>query len=627
MAIIIVRRLYFYAAAFIGLQMLATGARDLLDTLLERAIAPPALGPADQAVLRLSASAALLLIGLPLWGIHWWVVQRGAARVEEQRSALRRLYVYLVLLVAVLFALFGLRDLLAALLSGEGLSLTRSRLSTPIATLVVEGLIWLYHWRIAGRDRLEVEQSGSPATLRRWYMVIIQAVSLAVAAFAAIDLIHQLFQLALSTPLGSGTAYGSTVATLAAGLAIWLPQHLWARRLVQLPSALQADEARSTLRQVYSALVLAVTAVAGLGGAAIVLYAVLLASLGGAGWSSVIADHTRALATVLVAAPLWFYHSRQLAAEARFSQLPARSETAGRMFRYLMAAIGLGALFFGLGGLLSTLLRMLLAPDVLGSGWRDPLSFYLALSLVALPVYAGLARAIERRVRGVPAEERALSRRVYLYAALLFGIVAMVIAAVVLVRLLLGALLGTAEPDFLAEAGRWAGYALVGGAIVAAYVLLLRRGGTAGRETGAGMTIAVLADEPLREPLAAALAREWPEAAIRSGGVADPESAALLDGANVLIVRLADVLEGPLAGLARSFGGRRLLLAGPVPGYELIGAWRREDALVREVVQSLRGAPKDQSEDTDSRLQATDSYARGIASQSDDRVEPAGESG
>src|SRR5262250_931797 len=101
MAMTIVRRLYFYAAAFIGLQMLAAGARDLLGTLLERLLAPPALGPAGQSALRLSASAALLLIGLPLWAIHWWVVQRSASRAEEQRASLRRLYIYLVLLVAV----------------------------------------------------------------------------------------------------------------------------------------------------------------------------------------------------------------------------------------------------------------------------------------------------------------------------------------------------------------------------------------------------------------------------------------------------------------------------------------------------------------------------------------------
>jgi hypothetical protein len=590
MAMTIVRRLYLYAAAFIGLQMLAADARDLLGTLLEQLLAPPALSPADQMVLQLSASAALLLIGLPLWTVHWWVVQRGAARTEEQHSALRRLYVYLVLLVAVLFVLFGLRDLIEALLSGEGLSLVGSQLAVAIATLVVYAPIWVYHWRVVEQDRLEVEQTGAPATLRRWYMVIVQAVSLAVAAFGAVDVLHRLLQLALTTTLGSTPNISAAVAMLAAGLAIWLRHHLWARNLVLIASPLQPDEARSTLRQVYSALLVAATAVAGLGGLATVLYAVLLAGLGEAMWSAVLAEHTQALAVVLVAAPLWAYHRRQMSAEARASDLPARSETAQRMFSYLMAAVGLGALFFGLGGLLSTLLRMLMARDVLGAGWREPLSLNLALALVALPVYGVTTQAIERRVRSAPAEERALSRRIYLYAALLFGIVATVVTAVVLVRLVIGALLGSAEPDFLAEAGRWAGYMLVGGAIAVTHALLLRRGGAAPRESGAGTIIVVVADEPLRRALLAAVARELPGATIRSAGVADPELAAILDGADVVIVRLADVLDGPVAGLIRAFRGRRMLLAGPVPGYEVIGVRWREDALVREVAQSLRSA-------------------------------------
>jgi Domain of unknown function (DUF5671) len=588
MAITLVRRLYFYAAAFIGLQMLAAGARDLLSALLERLLVPPAFGPPEQSIIRLSGSAALLLIGLPLWGVHWWVVQRGAASTEEQRSPLRRLYAYLALLVAALFVLFGIRDLLDALLSGEGLGLMGAQLSMAVATLVVYAPIWVYHWRVVGQDRLDVEQIGATATLRRWYMIIVQAVSLTVAALGAIDLLHQLLQLALTTAIGSSLGIGASVAMLVAGLAIWLPHHLWARQLVQLTSPLQADEARSSLRQVYSALLVAATAVAALGGLATVLYAVLLATFGDATWSTVLADHTQALAVVLVAAPLWVYHRRQMIAEAHYSDLPARGETAQRMFSYLMAAVGLGALFFGLGGLLSTLLRMALAPDVLGSGWRDPLSLYLALTLVALPVYAATTQAIERRVRSSPAEERALSRRIYLYAALLFGIVATVIAAVVLVRLILGALLGTAEPDFLAEAGRWAGYTLVGGAIAVAYALLLRRGGAAPSDTGAGTTIAVVADEPLRQALLTAVARELPGAAIRSAGAGDAGLAATLDGADVLIVRLADALDGPLAGPIHAFGGRRLLLAGPVPGYEVIGVRQHEDALIREMTRHLR---------------------------------------
>ena len=65
---------------------------------------------------------------------------------------------------------------------------------------------------------------------------------------------------------------------------------------------------------------------------------------------------------------------KRLAAEAQADRSPERGATAQRVFEYLMAAVGLAASFFGLGGLLATLARIVLAPDALGSGWRDPLS-------------------------------------------------------------------------------------------------------------------------------------------------------------------------------------------------------------------------------------------------------------
>ncbi len=207
------------------------------------------------------------------------VAQRAAAHPEEQHAALRRLYLYLALLAAALFLLFSLRDLLDALLSGEPLDLSVGQLSRAIASLVVHGPIWFYHWRVAAQDRLEVERAGNPATLRRWYLVLVQAFSLGVAAFGAIDVLNRLLQLATTTAIGGDLGVGAALAGLIAGLAIWLPHHIWARRLVRDTSPLQADEVRSTLRQVYSALLVAVTAVAALGGLATILYAILLAGL------------------------------------------------------------------------------------------------------------------------------------------------------------------------------------------------------------------------------------------------------------------------------------------------------------------------------------------------------------
>jgi hypothetical protein len=376
---------------------------------------------------------------------------------------------------------------------------------------------------------------------------------------------------------------------LIAALAIWLPHHLWAAWLVRAPSPLRADELHSTLRQVYAALVITVTAIAALGGLVALLYAVLLAGFGGATWQSLLVDQTRALATVIVAAPLWAYHRRLLADEARMSAQAARLATAQHIIGYLMAAIGLAALFFGLGELLSTLLRLVLAPDVFGVGWREPLSRALALTGVALPVYGITAQAMEQRAHATPAEERTLARRVYLYAALLFGIAATVIAVVALLRLVLSALLGAPPSDLPIQLGRWVGYTLPGAVIAVFYALRLRRASVLHSDSGAGITIAIVADEPLRHALVAACAREAPGATILSGGADDlPPTIAAIGAADILVATLAPALDGPLAASIHAFGGRRLLLATDTSGYEIIGSRRNDAAMVRAAAQAVR---------------------------------------
>jgi hypothetical protein len=591
MSAIVVRRSYFYAAALLGLQLFAVGLSDLFGALLERLLAPAVIGTPELAATRLSLSVALVLVGLPLWAIHWSVAQRMARRTEEQHARLRRVYGYLVLLIAVLTVLFALRDLFAVLFGAVVAEQAGLQAANAIGGIVVQGGIWAYHWRVFSADRAAVEPAEGTATLRRWYLLLAQAISLSLASVAAIVLIHQLLQQILVPAIDATLGIGESLAMLIAALAVWLPHHLWADWLVRAPSPLRADELRSTLRQVYAALVITATAIAALGGMTALLYAVLLAGFGGATWQSLLVDQTGALATVIVAAPLWAYHRRQLANEARMSAQAARVATAQHVIGYLMAAIGLAALFFGLGELLSTLLRSVLAPDVFGAGWREPLSRALALTVVALPVYGITAQAMERRAHATPAEERTLARRIYLYAALLFGLAATVSAVVALLRLVLSALLGAPAPDLPIELGRWVGYTLPGAAIAVFYALRLRRASVLQSDIGAGITIAIVADEPLRHALVAACAREASRATILAGGGDElAPTIAAIGAADILVATLAPALDGPLAASIHAFGGRRLLLATDTCGYEIIGPRRSDAALVRAAAQAVRAS-------------------------------------
>lgn len=581
-----VRRLYIYLAAFIGLQMLAAGAGGLCAFVGERWLGAAPLGDPGGAALRMASSVALVAVGLPLWGAHWAMARRDALAPEGQRSALRRLYAYAVLLVAALGAMTGLQSGLALALEGLGRGVGSVAPVAPLCGAAVSAAVWLAHWPVFAADRDLVERSGACATLRRWYLALALWASLGMLSFGAGVLIHGLLQRYAFDAPGSARQLAAPAAALVSGLALWLPHELWSRRLVRAPGPLRADELGSTLRQVFVAMVVASSTVAALAGLTALLAAALRAALGEATWAGAFAEETRAAAALAVGLPILFYEREQLVLTARLSGAEGRAGTARRLISYLVAAVSLVALYAGLGGLLGTLLRLWLGEWAVGDAWRTPLSWYVATTAVALPVFVTVARRSEGLARGSAEEERALSRRIYLYAALLFGVVAGVVMGTRLVQLLVVAALGEAGASAAGEVGRLLGYTALGLAMAAAHGALLRRAGAARGAAGAGRTVALAAGGALGQSLEAALAHELPGATVVTlGGADSPERRAALAGADLLILPLAALGDPALAG----FAGARLVLATPLEGATLVGARREGPALAREAARAARG--------------------------------------
>ena len=125
---------------------------------------------------------------------------------------------------------------------------------------------------------------------------------------------------------------------------------------------------------------------------------------------------------MLVAAAIWTYHQKRVQEEA--TQLREGRLSARRVYRYLMAFIGLGTLIAGLIFLLGILLNLWInatsSGAVVTSGWwRTPLSLCLALLFVGTPLWLFYWRGILQMVsEGDMAERGATSRRIFLYAVL-----------------------------------------------------------------------------------------------------------------------------------------------------------------------------------------------------------------
>src|SRR5262252_3746965 len=152
-----VRRTYLYLLAFAGLSMLSIALANLAQVLIDIALQSPVVR-ADRYVRdTISLNAAAALVGLPAWLLHWWWIQRSARSDQRERaSTLRRLYVYLVLASAMLITALSAADALRQALAGlAGLPPGNPWLNAlrPLPFAATGLIVWLYHWRIADRDR------------------------------------------------------------------------------------------------------------------------------------------------------------------------------------------------------------------------------------------------------------------------------------------------------------------------------------------------------------------------------------------------------------------------------------------------------------------------------------------
>ncbi len=90
-----IRRLYLYSFTFISLETVLWGLINLLRAALDE-------GRAGGATDQLAGALAFLIVGLPFFLLHWWLVQRSLEQPEERSAGLRAVFLYGVLLALLL---------------------------------------------------------------------------------------------------------------------------------------------------------------------------------------------------------------------------------------------------------------------------------------------------------------------------------------------------------------------------------------------------------------------------------------------------------------------------------------------------------------------------------------------
>lgn len=432
-----VRRLYLYLMSGISLGVLLVGLNILLTVVLHAlGIGRGELvGGSEGDRQALSLAAALIVVGLLVWGVHWLLVERSLRPDNPQRDAERgagerALYISLVLAVLLVFGVLAGTQLVEELTSrlfgvrrqDEFFS---TDLGASLATVVVTGSAWAYHVAIRQRDLRAGPLTGAGAWMPRVYLYGAALAGLILTALNVSTLLGT-GVLALSgrvpdVDVGDFRERQASVAI--AGIItwgiVWLGHWWYATRLTHGTGWRAESERRARLRVAYFVAAIGSMALATAIFAFLALFGALRQALG-APDPFAPQDAMEAMAVPLVSllpwAAGWWLHRNWLFAEAREAEDPARVATAERLNAAVVALIGLGALAGGLAGLLGLLLDALLGGNrTLGDFWKGELAGYLAAAAIGVVFWLWNWLRLQARHAASPREEAdSTVRRAYL---------------------------------------------------------------------------------------------------------------------------------------------------------------------------------------------------------------------
>ncbi len=474
-----IRRLYLYAVALVSVEVVLWGAIGLARSFFAGA----AIGGS---VAQLAGALALILVGVPVFLIHWLLAQRLALHDPEERSArLRAIFLYGALLALLLPAAQNALALFNRLfLSAFGQPLFRlmfgasQTFSDNLVAILFSLAVAAYFYTVLLSDWRAAPQGNSFPEVRRLYRYIWMFYGLLLVFFGVQQVL--LFILTSLGEVGAGKpTFVGTASMLANGLALLLVGvPIWVFVWVRIQRSLDDPaESGSLLRLVALYLLVTASLGAGLVSAGLTLYGLLRFALGEAfSFAGLLGEIADPLSVLIPAALVWAYYGRILRREVGSLQDESRREESRRgeprradlrwLYSYILAAVGLVATFIGLYLLLSFLLELLLDPDVAwGFVLRNNLAAALSTLAVGLPLWllAWLPLVKEAAAQGESGDRarRALVRKVYLFLALFAGVLGVMFSSGALLYQVIRALLGQPAPDMLLVSARLLALALL----------------------------------------------------------------------------------------------------------------------------------------------------------------------
>ena len=504
-----IRRLYFYMVAFISMEIVLWGLIGLARSIFSDTVG----GGTDD----LAFALARILVGVPVFGIHWWWAQRNAdADAEEQTSGVRAFFLYasiFVLFVPVvqsiwavlnrLFLQFAEVPISRAIVGGS------QNFSDNLIAIIMNALIGAYFIRVLREDWEKTGEKSSLRQTRRIYRYLWVLYALGLSIGGTQQALRYILTF-LSDGSGSEEWFFNGLTLLIVGAPLWY----WAWSTVQ--DSLEENGERSSLLRLGVLYLFTLTSVITvLTSAGIVVYEILETLFNKNAVSNLLWDIRGPLSVAIPFGAVWAYYGSWLTRD--LEAVPDAPRRAGlqRFYAYLLAAIGLTASFSGVSMLLSHITDQLRDTTYSSTGL---LTSALSTLIVGLPLWLRMwrpmqAAALVEDEAGGHAR-RSIVRKIYLYLAIFAGVVGGMIAAVRLISLLLEALLGGSTSNFLVNLLDAFEMLVLFGVLFTYHWKTLQRDGDVKadeKETLFNVLCLTKNDGPLALQLATAMEKECPE--------------------------------------------------------------------------------------------------------------------
>ncbi|MDO8754952.1 MAG: DUF5671 domain-containing protein [Anaerolineales bacterium] len=590
-----IRRLYFYAVAFISMEVVMWGIISLLRSIFN------ANKIVDSAS-TLAQALSLILVGVPIFLVHWLWAQRVSAKDDEEKTAsVRAVFFYGILLATLIPVVQNLLALInRTFLATANLYTYRAIIGGSqtwidnLIAIVINLLLTAYFWNILKAEWRTLPETENFAEMRRLYRFIWMLYALLMVVFGAQQALDYAFTLSTENVLGAigrETAVNA-IALLVVGAPIWF--FSWRILQVVLPDPAE-KESYLRLGILYLLSLSGVIIVLTAGGR--LIYMILMQVLGD---GKDFAEFMQAIGgPISIGVPfgiIWAYYGKWLNQQFAFDEDSPRRAGKQRLYFYILSFLGLAATFFAVASLLSIVIDLITAKTYISSGgFSTPLSSALAALLVGLPLWLmtwrpAQADALEDGPVGDHAR-RSVIRKTYLYLVLFASVIGGMVSAGGLIFTLINAALG-------GDTGNFANSILNSLQILILFVVLLLYHLSALRKDGAARAdvleakqesfkLVVLdnSDGRFGESVRAAFVKRAPKVPVTVVNIKDGIPAELKADAVVLPGSLAvNMPASPnTEAWMRSFNGSRLIVPDDAAGLY----WMNDFGQAAESVRAL----------------------------------------